>query len=187
MAFVKKHFGQEMDRMPGWAFRGMSLIFSIRDRFFPVDSLLEKFPITEGMTVVDYGCGPGSYIKLASRLVGAWGMVYAVDVHELAVAAIEKRVRQEGLGNVRPVLAQKDRCPVEDEAADLVWALDMFHMVSRPKEFLQELNRITKPGGLLYIDDGHQPRKNSKEKIVESGAWAIEEETAKFMKCIPVK
>ena len=187
MSQNSKHFGQGMDRMPGWAFRGMSAIFAIRDRFFPVDSLLEQFPIQPGMTVADYGCGPGSYIGRASAKVGPQGIVYAIDVHELAVAAIGKKINKKGLVNVKPVLAQKDKCPLEDNAADIVWALDMFHMVSQPTAFLREINRIIKPSGMFFIDDGHQPREQSKAKILESRAWTIDEETPKFMKCIPIK
>jgi len=187
MAFWKRHFGQEMDRMPGWAFRMMSAIFALRDRFFPVDGLLEPFPIREAMTVVDYGCGPGSYTARASRKVGPRGLVYAVDVHELAVAAVDKKIRQERLGNVKPVLAEKDRCPLADATADVVWALDMFHMVSRPGPFLQELNRITKSDGFLLIDEGHQPRQKAREKILDSGAWVIDAENKRFITCRPVK
>ena len=187
MTIKEKGFGRRMDRMPAWAFRSMSAIFSVRDRFFPVDSRLEELPIREGMTVADYGCGPGSYIPRASRKVGPEGLVYAIDVHELAVQAVKKRIAKGSLGNVKPVLADRDKAPLEDEAVDLIWAFDMFHMVSRPTAFLKDLNRIVKASGVLFIDDGHQPREQAKAKIEESGAWVIKDENPKYMKCIPVK
>ncbi|SHI83816.1 Methyltransferase domain-containing protein [Desulfatibacillum alkenivorans DSM 16219] len=187
MSLKEKGFGQRMDRMPGWAFRGMSFLFSIRDRFFPVDSRLEELPIREGMTVADYGCGPGSYIPRASRKVGPKGTVFAIDVHELAIEAVQKRVQKGGLANVKPVLAAKDRAPLEDESVDLVWAFDMFHMVSQPTAFLREINRFAKSSALLFIDDGHQPRERTKAKILESGAWSIAEEKPEYLKCTPIK
>jgi ubiquinone/menaquinone biosynthesis C-methylase UbiE len=63
-------FGYKMDRMPNFAFRMMVAIFRIRDMVGSADTLLEEFDIREGQTVVDYGCGPGSYIARASKLVG---------------------------------------------------------------------------------------------------------------------
>ena len=182
---LENRFGTGMDRMPDWAFRGMSLVFSIRDWFVSVDKLLDRFELREGQVVVDYGCGPGSYISRASELVGRDGVVYAVDIQELAVKAINRKTAREGLYNVTGVHAKDGRCPLEDNTADLVYALDMFHMVSRPTPFLQELNRITKSSGVLYIDDGHQPRENAREKIVKSNAWDIVKETNKYMKCTP--
>jgi ubiquinone/menaquinone biosynthesis C-methylase UbiE len=61
----------------------------------------------------------------------------------------------------------------------------MFHMVSNPNGFLQELHRLIKPGGILYLEDGHQPRSLTREKIMNSGSWEIQEETKTFIKCKP--
>ena len=51
--------------------------------------------------------------------------------------------------------------------------------------FLGELKRIAKRDGVLIIDDGHQPREETKRKILESGHWAIWEETRDHLKCRP--
>jgi ubiquinone/menaquinone biosynthesis C-methylase UbiE len=180
---MKKLFGNEMDRMPNIAFKMMALMFKIRDAFVSVDNLLEKFDIQKGQTVVDYGCGPGSYLSKASELVGPEGTVFAVDVHELAVKAVEKRIQKEGLANVTGLLAEKGNCPLENGTADVIYALDMFHMVGDANAFLKNLRRICKPEAVLYIDDGHQPRQEAKEKIVASGAWEIVEEKKRYLKC----
>ena len=84
-----KMCGKGMDRMPNIAFRMMALVFKIRDKFVSLDKLLNEFNITKGQTIVDYGCGPGSYISKASELVGPEGRVFAVDIHELAIEAIK--------------------------------------------------------------------------------------------------
>ncbi len=76
---------------------------------------------------------------------------------------------------------------MDDNCADLVYALDMFHMVGDPDSFLKELCRIAKAGGDLFIDNGHQSREVAKEKIIASGAFEIAGETPKYMKCKPVK
>ncbi len=179
--------GSRMDRMPDVAFRGMSLLFWIRDRFVAVSRLLEEFDLQPGQTVIDYGCGPGSYIAGASRLVGPAGRVWAVDIHELAVQAVERRIIREKLNNVSACLAPDGACPLPADTADRVYALDMFHMVRDPGAFLREINRLTKPSGFLYIDNGHQSRREARRKIMESSAWEIVEESPRFMRCRPVK
>jgi ubiquinone/menaquinone biosynthesis C-methylase UbiE len=179
-------FGKGMDRMPNLAFMGMSAIFKVRDKFFAVDKLLDQFEISKGQTVVDYGCGPGSFIKKASKLVGDNGQVIAVDIHELAIRSVEKRISKEKLTNVTAQLVKNGVCPLADRVADIIYALDMFHMVSAPGSFLKELSRLSKPSGFLFIDNGHQSRHEAKEKIIVSKKWTIVAENNRFMKCRPI-
>lgn len=180
-------FGNSMDRIPDIAFRMMSWIFVIRDRFMALWSVLDEFGIQRGQTVVDYGCGPGSYLRRASELVGPEGRVLAVDIHELAIKAVMKRIDKEQLNNVTPVRADGERSSLPDETADVVYAQDMFHMVREPEVFLKELNRICKDKGLLYVDNGHQSRERARSKIRSSGAWKIVEETRRYVKCSPTR
>jgi len=164
----------------------MSLTFDIVDLIHPyIDGRVKTFGIEKGMTVVDYGCGPGRYTTRFSKLIGETGHVYAVDIHELAVAAVKQKIEKQGLQNVEPVLAQGYASSLPAHVADVVCALDMFFTVRQPTEFLKELKRIAKPNGVLVIDDGHQPRDVTKRNILASGAWTIVEETPDHVKCKP--
>jgi len=179
-------FGTGMDRMPDWAFRLMALGFRLRDALFAVDRHLEDFDLHPGQTVVDYGCRPGSYLRRASELVGPGGRVLAVDIHELAIQGVNRRIRRHGWTNVSAHLAPRGVCPLPDGVADVVYALDMFHMVSDSSGFLQELRRITKIEGVLFIEDGHQPRKASHAKLAASRSWQIVAENTRWLKCRPL-
>ncbi len=182
----KLRYGIEQDRMPNIAFKMMATVFNIRDCFFSLDKLLDQFAIKEGQTIIDYGCGTGTYVGRASRLAGEKGKVFAVDIHELAIKEIDKKIHMENLNNVVGILAKGNHSPLEDDTADIIYALDVFHMVSDPQAFLKELNRISKPDGVLYIDNGHQPRDKAREKILSSGAWSIVEENKRYLRCRPV-
>ena len=175
------------EAMSGIGFKLMSLSFHIRDMVNPPEKLLNEIGIEDGTVVVDYGCGPGSYIKYASALVGAKGTVYAADIHELAIASVRKLIEKEGLTNVIPVQVHGYSSSIADNTADLIYALDMFHAVGDPDAFLTELHRIVKPGGMLVIDNGHQSREQALEKIRHSGVWKIKEEREAFMRCTPVE
>jgi len=184
MSVRKRVEQRESERMSALSFRGMSLIFKIVDFFYPyIDKRIKDFHITEGMTVVDYGCGPGRYTTRLARLVGATGKVYAVDIHELAVEAVKHKTARQGLGNVEPVLVSGYDSGIPDRVADVVCAIDMFFVIKDPTAFLGELKRISKADGVLIIDDGHQPREVTKQKIVDSGHWMIWEESRDHLKC----
>jgi ubiquinone/menaquinone biosynthesis C-methylase UbiE len=177
--------GNEMDRMPDRAFRIMAFMFNIADAFKSPDRRLGAFNIRQGQIVVDWGCGTGRYLKQASELVGKKGTVYAVDIHRLAIEAAAHAANRYKLDNVRPVLTDGKSVAIPSRVADLVYALDMFHMVSDANAFLKELNRITKPGGALILEDGHQSRRLSKEKVSSSGFWEIISETKSYLVCQP--
>lgn len=132
--------GNESDKMPNWAFRIMSFMFDVSDIFSTSTKKLEPFNMQPGQTVIDYGSGTGRFIPPASAMVGAKGLVYA---------------------------------------------LDMFHMVKDTDGFLAELRRLTKPDGVLYLEDGHQPRSMTREKVLKSGCWVVTEETKRFITCKP--
>jgi ubiquinone/menaquinone biosynthesis C-methylase UbiE len=185
---MKKYvLGNSQDRMPGFAFKLMAFFLRLSYIIKPVSKYLETFGIQEGDIVVDFGCGPGAHSRVASGLVGANGTVYAVDIHPMALRSVEKMMKKHNLNNVITAVVEDNRTSIPENIADLIFALDMFHMVSDPKPFLAELRRILKPGGVLIIEDGHQPRALSRKKILGSGYWKIQDENRKFMKCIQVE
>lgn len=178
-------FGNEMERMPDSVFWIMKQMFKIYYLIKPVDKYIGTFGIKKGDTVVDYGCGPGAFIKSASLLAGETGTVYAVDLHEMAILAVKELIRKNDLKNVKPVLAVGNGVAIPDKIADVVYAIDMFHMVKESDIFLKEICRITKNEGVLILEDGHQPRNLTIEKIKRSGCWKINEEQKRFLKCLP--
>lgn len=162
----------------------MAWMFQVADFVFPKPHRLAGFGIEPGFAVVDYGCGPGRYLAEASKLVGPTGKVYAVDIHRLAIQDVERLKATLNLTNVIPVLAQGYSCAVPDHAADLIYALDMFHGVKDPVALLAEWRRITKPRGVLILEDGHQPRRKTKEKLARSNMWRIEREENGYLQCV---
>ena len=184
---LKKVFcGKEMEKMPDIGFKIMSFIFKLIDAFYPPEKRISSFGIKEGFTVIDYGCGPGRYLRRVSRLVGEKGKVYAADIHELAIKSVEKKIEKYDLKNVEPVLVDGYSCDINDHTADIIYAVDMFHMIRDPVLFLKELHCLLKKDGFLIIDDGHQSRNETKMKINNAKVWNIAEESKDYLKCTPV-
>lgn len=164
----------------------MELLFALADWLYPtVDRRARRFGIREGLTVVDYGCGPGRYTRRFAELVGQRGKVYAVDIQPQAIVAVRRMVARRGLSNVEPLLAEGDRCSLPDRVADVTCAIDMFFGIHDPAAFLGELKRITKPDGYLVIDDGHQSRAATLRKLAEGGHWVACQESRDHLRCRP--
>jgi ubiquinone/menaquinone biosynthesis C-methylase UbiE len=176
------------DRMSNIGFRLMALTFKIAELLNGkrVDRRVQTFGIEPGMTVIDYACGPGRYAVRYAKLVGGTGKVYAVDIHPLAIEAVEKQIARRGLANITPVLADGYNSTLPDHTADLVTAIDVFFAIKDTLAFLGELKRITKLGGTLVIDPGHEPMSETKQKIAASGLWEIIEEAGDHLKCRPI-
>lgn len=178
--------GRQPKPMSDLGFWLTELAFKIVDFFYPhIDRRVAGWAIQPGMTLVDYGCGPGRYTVRFARLVGDSGTVYAVDIQPLAMRAVERKMRQQGLHNVETVLAVGYHAGIPDGVADVTCAIDMFFSVADPEPFLAELKRITKQDGLLIIDDGYQTRATTRQKLAAGGHWLIVEETADHLKCRP--
>ena len=183
MRLIKALTGYERDKLSDIQFRIMRVALAVRDCFFSAEKRLLPFALKEGMVVVDFGCGPGSSVESASKFVGVNGKVYAVDVQPLAIQSVEKIIRDKQLDNVVPVLAVDYPIDIADHSVDVIFALDMFHHVKETSAMLKELKRMIKPDGKLFIEGGHQPLNEAKDKILDSGVWLIVNEARRVFEC----
>ncbi|HKI87712.1 MAG TPA: class I SAM-dependent methyltransferase [Draconibacterium sp.] len=166
-------------RMMTFAMKTMDILTNYSNRKF------NTLRLEENQMVVDYGCGPARYIRNASLAVGPKGKVYAVDIHPMALEHVEKVTRKHHLQNVEAVLADGYSCPIPGQTADVVYALDMFHMIEQPTELLKELTRIVKSDGKVIIEDGHQPRENTIRKIEQAGILVVKDQNKYHVVCVP--
>ena len=172
------------EKMSDTGFKMMQCTMKLVDLIHPhIPQQVASFGVKEGMTVIDYGCGPGRYTEEFARLVGTGGKVLAVDLVEIALDETQKRVARHGYQNVLTYLAQGYESGVPARIADIVFAIDMFHYIQDPPEFLGELCRIAKDDGVLILSGGHESRATMKQKLAQSPVWEIEEEKKEFVRC----
>jgi len=176
--------GKEWEIIPNIAYRMMSFVMTLADLIKNYSNKnFNTLNLKYGQTVVDYGCGPARYIENASKTVGKYGKVIAVDIHPLAIKNVKRKIEKYQLKNVEAILASGYTTPIDSKIADVVYALDMFHMIHRPNELLKELSRLIKDDGIIIIEDGHQSRNETKQKIESVGILNIIEETKSHVKC----
>jgi len=150
----------------------MALLIKIRDLFRPRMELLKEAGIETGFRVLDYGCGPGSYIEPIAELVGGSGEIYALDIHPLAVQRVQKIAERKGLSNVKTIGSDCDT-GLEDNAMDVVVLHDVFHAFSRPDDVLGEIHRVLKPDGILSFSDHHMQEPDILVKVTKTGLFKL--------------
>jgi ubiquinone/menaquinone biosynthesis C-methylase UbiE len=166
-------------------YKMMSLSLRLKEKVFHHSRKLRHFHLRKGDTVVDYGCGPGIYIHHAANMVGPKGNVFACDIHPLAIKDARSIIHKYKLKNVFPVLVKDQFTSLERSSADVVYALDMFHMVGDKHTMLNEIHRIIKPEGHFYLEDGHQSREKTLDAVTSSQVWMIMNENSNYLTLVP--
>ena len=162
-----------MDKpMPRWAFDAMSFMFRIRDLLQPRTRILQEVDLKPGFHVLDYGCGPGTYVPHVAKRVGETGRVYALDLHPLAVQRVQALARARQLGNVETI--QSDCATgLPEGSVDVVLLYDIFHMLSEPDAVLAELHRVLKKGGTLSVHDPHMREEDLVSGVTANRLFAL--------------
>jgi SAM-dependent methyltransferase len=113
------------------------------------EALVATLGITEGLEVLDLGCGDGTTALPAARL-GA--NVVGVDIASNLVAAGNARAQAEGLSNVRFQEGDaSDLSDLEDDSFDLVVSIFGAMFAPRPFDVAKEVVRVTRPGGRIVM------------------------------------
>jgi ubiquinone/menaquinone biosynthesis C-methylase UbiE len=156
------------------SFRLMSLAFRLRDRLRPPALLLQEAGVRPGMTLLDFGCGPGSFAVAAAELVGPEGRVYALDINPLALQSVERGAARRGLRNLHPLSAD-ELAAVQDGTVDLVLLYDVLHDLPDPAPVLAELRRVLKPDGSLSVNDHHLKGEELPRRVTAGGLFRMAE------------
>lgn len=98
--------------------------------------------VPAGVRVLDYGCGHASYLcNFHDRGVAISG---AEITEHLVVACQNSGLDVHKVNNFSHI-------PFDDEEFDIVYLMQVFEHLRDPHEFMKELVRILKSGGMLYL------------------------------------
>ena len=110
----------------------------IRKLLHPPRKVLGAY-ITEGMVVMDVGCGMGHFSIGMARLVGENGKVIAVDLQQEMLNVMLRRARRAGIiERITPHLCDADNIEVK-EKVDFILAFWMVHEVKNQTKFWSQL------------------------------------------------
>jgi len=118
-----------------------------------------------GQTAVDIGCGMGHFTLGLARMVGAEGVVVAVDLQEEMLERVRRRAERAGLRErIRLQRCQAGSLGVT-VPADFVVASWMVHEVPDRAAFLREVAGFMRPGARLFVAE---PRGHVKAEALEA-------------------
>jgi ubiquinone/menaquinone biosynthesis C-methylase UbiE len=117
-------------------------------------NILEQAGVKEGMTILDYGCGIGSYTVEAADLVGDTGTVVAADVNEGMLREVRKTMRTNTLTNIQPlqITGLED---VREGNFDLIFLIDVLHLMQEPLHVIEMMRQKLSETGKLLIKFEH--------------------------------
>ena len=110
--------------------------------------------IAPGWHVVEVGSGTGVVARDLAALVGPRGRVTGIDRSRVLLAAARRRAREERLdGRLHFRLGDAAALPLRSGRFDCALAVTVLLHVPRPEAMLRELVRVTRPGGVVGLQD----------------------------------
>jgi ubiquinone/menaquinone biosynthesis C-methylase UbiE len=142
--------------------------------------VLQEIGIRRGQTVLDFGCGSGTYTIPAARIVGEQGRVYALDKDKEALDKLMEKAESAGLKNIeRMETSGKLEIELADKSVDVVLLFDVFHPHYFPqagdrRRLLGEIYRIMKPSACISVWPKHMESETEDE--VRNANFHLEKE-----------
>ncbi len=140
---------------------------------------IESLDLPTGSKGLDLACGPGGVLPLLIEAVGDSGHVTAIDISEDHLERARKYLESKGIES--PVrFIQGDitrRLDLNDDELDWAWSSDALtpDVCEKPREVVEELHRVVRPGGTLALFFEHSHRE-----LFMPGHPAIEKEIQLF-------
>lgn len=148
----KFYMGREIAHVMGFQGAGW-LERPEREREEAVSKLMPALDVKEGQIVADFGAGSGHHTVRLSKLVGAKGKVYAVDIQKEMIELIRQRAKKEKLENIELVLSKEKDPKLPAAGLDMILMVDVYHELTYPYEVTAELIKALKPGGrLIFVE-----------------------------------
>jgi ubiquinone/menaquinone biosynthesis C-methylase UbiE len=153
------------------------------------ETALDNIGILKGMTVADMGAGSGYFTVRLAKRVGDSGTVYAVDVQPAMLSLIRKRMHDQKLTNIKPILASESDPGLPKNSLDLILMVDVYHELSQPQKVLRKLRSALKSDGRLVVmeyrkEDPHIPIRADHKMSAEEVRLELEAEGYKLEKAV---
>lgn len=143
-----RHLDQAQD--PQAALRYLDAVGGLEAAREYKNQTFEMLEVGPGQTVLDVGCGTGDDARLLGARVGPSGRVVGLDSSNAALAEAIRR----NAGSTAPVefrLGDALELPFPPDEFDCARADRVFQHVDDPARALQEMVRVTRPGGKVVV------------------------------------
>ena len=120
-----------------------------------VNETVAKLGLKPGDVVADLGAGSGVFEGALAGAVGPKGTVYAVDIDQKLLDAINKKAADAHVANVKTVLGKFTDPALPASNVDVAFINDVLHHIEDRGAYLKNLGRYLKPSGRIALIDFH--------------------------------
>jgi ubiquinone/menaquinone biosynthesis C-methylase UbiE len=129
-----------------------SLLIPLRNIFLSPKKLIERLELKDDFTVLEVGPGPGYFsVKVAGALTH--GKLVIADIQQEMLDYAKHRIQKRGLTNVEYHKCDGESFPFGDNAFDRIFLVTVLGEVENQSKYLNEFERMLKPGGILSISE----------------------------------
>ena len=110
--------------------------------------------LPQGIVFLDAGCGDGYFSLEASLRLGEKSKIIAIDIHKESIEKLEKEIKDKGIRNVEPLVADiTKRLPLEDESVDVYFMSNVLHGFDEEEKHkvIKEAKRVLKKKGKIVV------------------------------------
>jgi ubiquinone/menaquinone biosynthesis C-methylase UbiE len=147
--------------------------------------VLQQIGIRRGQTVLDFGCGSGTYTIPAAKIVGEQGKVYALDKDKKALDELMQRAKSAGLENIERIDTSGElTIDLPDESVGVVLLFDVFHSYYFPqagdrRKLLGEIYRVMKTSAFISVWPKHMESETEDE--IKNANFRLEKELSEML------
>ena len=136
-----------------------------RDQWQRANDIIGKLDIEHGSKVADIGCHEGYMTLKLSKIVGASGRVYAVDVEQYKLDKLKSNLAESNIHNVITIKGDYDNPKLPTDVLDAALIIDTYHEMDDHDEILLHVKNSLKIGGRLVICEpiAEERRKSLRE------------------------
>ena len=125
----------------------------IRNEFTKFETIIDSLNITQGMSILDIGSGPGYASFIFAEKLKSSGEVYATDIREDFVNHIAKEGKKRGLTNLHSTVVKEvgfDDFYLKHHY-DLVFMSNVYHCIDNRIEYFSKLRSLLKSNARLVV------------------------------------
>lgn len=145
----KWYMGREIAHVMG--FQGIRwLERPEREKEENTSSLLKNMDIQPSDTIADIGAGSGYHVFKMAKMAFD-GQIYAVDIQDEMLQAIQKKKESLGTQNIRTIKGGEQSVNLADNSVDKVLMVDVYHEFNFPIEMIASVHNALRKNGKLYL------------------------------------
>jgi ubiquinone/menaquinone biosynthesis C-methylase UbiE len=131
-----------------------------RPEWEQTDKIMALLDFKKGDKIADIGCGPGYFTYRFSKMVGAEGRVFALDIKQEHLDFLDEFLARQGIKNVTTVKSSEEDLGVK-EPVDAAYMCSLYHIIygvaseHDRSSLVNSILRTLKPNGrFIVVDNG---------------------------------